>query len=44
MIETHLTGDRVLHLQLMQGQARVLFLETTAMTQRCADVHNATPV
>ena len=44
MIGTHLTGDRVLRLQLMQGQARVLFLETTAMTQRCADLHNATPV
>ena len=44
MIKTHLTGDRVLHLTLMDGQARVLLMETTAMTQKAADINNATPV
>jgi len=43
-MQTKLTGDRVLHLTLKGGQARVLFLETTEMVQRMADLHNATPV
>lgn len=44
MMKTNLTGDRVLHLTLRDGQARVLLMETTAMVQRAADIHNATPV
>ncbi len=44
MMNTSLKGDRVIRLQLMDGQARVLFMETTAMVQRAADIHNATPV
>ena len=43
-VRTQLRGDRVLHLQLLDGQARVLFLDTTEMAQRCADLHNASPV
>ena len=43
-MNTSLKGDRVIRLQLMDGQARVLFMETTAMVQRAADIHNATPV
>ena len=38
------TGDEMLHMTLMGGQARVLLCETTAITQRCSDIHNATPV
>ena len=44
MMNTSLKGDRVIRLQLMDGEARVLFLETTDMVQRAADIHNATPV
>ena len=44
MMKAKLTGARVLHMQLMGGQARVLFMETTDMVQKCADIHNATPV
>ena len=44
MINTSLTGDRVIRLQLMDGEARVLFLETTEMAQRAADIHHSTPV
>ena len=44
MMNTSLKGDRVIRLQLMDGQARVLFMETTAMVQRAADIHNAKPV
>jgi len=44
MINTSLTGDRVIRLQLMDGEARVLFLETTEMVQRAADIHHSTPV
>lgn len=44
MMETKLKGDRVLRLTLRGGEARVLFLETTAMVQTAADIHNATPV
>ncbi len=43
-MQTKLRGDRVLHMTLMDGQARVLFLETTNMVQHAADIHNATPV
>lgn len=38
------TNDRVIRLELMNGEARVLFLETTAAVQRMADIHHATPV
>ena len=37
-------GDRALHMQLRGGEARVLLLDTTSMVQKCADIHNATPV
>ena len=39
-----MNGDRVLRLELMGGQARVLFLETTETVQTMADIHNASPV
>jgi len=35
------TGDEILHLSLMNGQARVLLCDTTQLTQRCSDLHNA---
>ena len=35
------TGDEILHLSLMNGQARVLLCDTTLLTQRCSDLHNA---
>lgn len=34
----------MLRLSLMDGQVRVMMAETTAMCQRAADIHNATPV
>jgi len=37
-------GDEMLRLSLMDGQARVMLCETTAMCQRAADIHGATPV
>lgn len=37
-------GDEMIRLQLMDGQARVMICETTAMCQRAADIHGATPV
>ena len=43
MIERR-SGDEMLRLSLMGGQARVLMCETTAMCQRAADVHASTPV
>lgn len=43
-MKTNLTGDRVLRLSLMDGEARVIFMETTDMVQKCSDIHNATPV
>ncbi|MGN1019031.1 MAG: Hsp33 family molecular chaperone HslO [Aristaeellaceae bacterium] len=43
MIERR-SGDEMLRLSLMGGQARVMMCETTAMCQRAADVHGATPV
>ncbi len=36
--------DEMLHMTLMDGQARVLLCETTTLTQRCSDIHNATPL
>ena len=35
------TGDEVLHMTLMGGQARVLLCESTQLTQRWSDLHNA---
>lgn len=43
MIERR-SGDEMLRLSLMGGQARVMMCETTAMCQRAADVHASTPV
>lgn len=43
MIERR-SGDEMLRLSLMDGQARVMMCETTAMCQRAADIHHATPV
>ncbi|MGN0972385.1 MAG: Hsp33 family molecular chaperone HslO [Aristaeellaceae bacterium] len=43
MIERR-SGDEMLRLSLMGGQARVMMCETTAMCQRAADVHGSTPV
>lgn len=37
-------GDEMLRLSLMDGQARVMLCETTAMCQQAADIHSATPV
>ena len=37
-------GDELIRLSLMDGQVRVMMLETTAMCQRAADIHHATPV
>ena len=43
MIERR-SGDEMLRLSLMGGQARVMMCETTAMCQRAADLHASTPV
>ena len=43
MIERR-SGDEMLQLDLMNGQARVLMCETTQMVQDAANIHNATPV
>ena len=43
MIERR-TGDEMLRLSLMDGQARVMMCDTTQMCQRAADIHHATPV
>ncbi len=37
-------GDEMIRLSLMDGQVRVMMCETTAMCQKAADIHNATPV
>ena len=37
-------GDEMLRMTLMGGQVRVMLCETTAMCQRAADIHGATPV
>ncbi len=36
--------DEMLQIDLGNGQARVLFCETTAAVQECADIHGSTPV
>lgn len=38
------TGDEMLRLELMGGQARVLMCETTQMCQDAANIHHASPV
>ncbi len=38
------TRDEMLHMDLMNGEARVMFCETTQMVQACSDLHNASPV
>ena len=38
------TGDEMLRLTLLGGQVRVMMCETTALVQKAADLHNATPV
>ena len=38
------TGDEILRMDLMGGQARVILMETTELVQTCSDLHNATPV
>ena len=42
-IQRH-AGDEMIRLSLMGGQVRVMMCETTAMCQRAADIHRATPV
>ena len=42
--ESTRSGDRMLQIDLMDGQARVLFCETTDTVQACADIHGCTPV
>ena len=37
-------GDEMIRMTLCGGQVRVMMCETTAMVQRAADIHNATPV
>ena len=36
--------DEMLHLELMDGQARVLLCRTTGVTRACARIHQPTPV
>ena len=38
------SGDELIRLSLMDGQVRVMMLETTQMCQRAADIHRSTPV
>ena len=38
------SGDEMLQLDLMNGQARVLMCETTQLVQDAANIHHATPV
>ena len=42
-IQRH-AGDEMIRLSLMDGQVRVMMCETTAMCQKAADIHGATPV
>lgn len=37
-------GDEMLRFTLLDGQVRGMLCETTALTQRAANIHNATPV
>lgn len=36
--------DEMLHIDLCDGQVRVMLCETTETVQRCADIHGCTPV
>ena len=36
--------DRMLQIDLCDGQVRVMLCDSTATTQRCADIHGTTPV
>ncbi len=36
--------EEMLHISLMNGEARALLCESTQMVQRAADIHNTTPV
>ena len=36
--------EEMLHISLMDGQARALLCESTQMVQRMADIHRTTPV
>lgn len=38
------SADRLLHIDLDDGNARVLLCDTTATVQKCADIHSSTPV
>jgi len=38
------SGDELLRFTLMNGQVRGMLCETTALVQKAADLHNATPV
>ena len=38
------TQDRMLQIDLCDGQVRVMLCETTQMVQKCADIHHTTPV
>ena len=37
-------GDEMLQIDLCNGQVRVMLCETTATVQKCADIHETTPV
>ena len=36
--------DELLHISLMDGQARVILASTRALTQEAADIHETSPV
>ena len=36
--------DEMLQIDLCNGQVRVMLCETTAVVQKCADIHETTPV
>ena len=36
--------DRMLQIDLCNGQVRVMLCDTTETVQRCADIHGSTPV
>ena len=39
-----ISGDEMLQIDLCNGQVRVMLCETTAAVQKCADIHETTPV
>ena len=39
-----ISGDEMLQIDLCSGQVRVMICETTATVQKCADIHETTPV